>query len=116
MREKQWTAVFERISGKEKKLKFDYKNFNKFKDKIIYIVQDDEPPNLEKVNKEDDEALKSHKFIFNAHKRENFQRNQIHKGLDKANEDDLIMISDVDEIPNLKDLNVAKVQNKIVIF
>ena len=26
------------------------------------------------------------------------------------------MISDVDEIPDLKDLNVAKVQNKIVIF
>ena len=26
------------------------------------------------------------------------------------------MISDVDEIPNLKDLNVARVNNKIVIF
>ena len=103
-------------NGKKRDLKFDINNYPKFKDKIIYIVQDDEPPNLEKVNKEDDEALKSHKFIFNAHKRENFQRNQIHKGLDKANEDDLIMISDVDEIPDLKDLNVAKVQNKIVIF
>lgn len=103
-------------NGKKRDLKFDINKYPKFKDKIIYIVQDDEPPNLEKVNKEDDEALKSHKFIFNAHKRENFQRNQIHKGLDKANEDDLIMISDVDEIPDLKDLNVAKVQNKIVIF
>ena len=103
-------------NGKKRDLKFDINKYPKFKDKIIYIVQDDEPPNLEKVNKEDDEALKSHKSIFNAHKRENFQRNQILKGLDKANEDDLIMISDVDEIPDLKDLNLAKVQNKIVIF
>ena len=39
-----------------------------------------------------------------------FKEIKFHKGLDKANEDDLIMISDVDEIPNLKDLNVAKVQ------
>ena len=68
------------------------------------------------VKKEDDEGTKSYKQIFNAHKRENFQRNQISKALDKANEDDLIMISDVDEIPNLKDLNVARVNNKIVIF
>ena len=45
-----------------------------------------------------------------------FKEIKFHKGLDKANEDDLIMISDVDEIPNLKDLNVAKVNNKIVIF
>ena len=100
-------------NGKKRDLKFDINKYPKFKDKIIYIVQDDEPPNLEKVNKEDDEALKSHKFIFNAHKRENFQRNQIHKGLDKANEDDLIMISDVDEIPDLKDLNIGIRQKNI---
>ena len=71
---------------------------------------------LETLKKDDDEGTEHYKYIFNAHKRENFQRNQISKALDKANEDDLIMISDVDEIPNLKDLNVAKVNNKIVIF
>ena len=103
-------------NGKKRDLKFDINKYPKFKDKIIYIVQDEEPLNLETVKKEDDEGLKSYKFIFNAHKRENFQRNLISKGLDKANEDDLIMISDVDEIPNLKDLNVARVNNKIVIF
>ena len=64
-------------NGKKRDLKFDINKYPKFKDKIIYIVQDEEPPNLEKVKKEDDEALKSHKLIFNAHKRENFQRNQI---------------------------------------
>ena len=103
-------------NGKKRDLKFDINKYPKFKDKIIYIVQDEEPLNLEIVKKEDDEITKSNKLIFNAHKRENFQRNQISKALDKANEDDLIMISDVDEIPNLKDLNVAKVNNKIVIF
>jgi len=103
-------------NGKKRELKFNIDNFPKFKDKIIYIVQDEEPLNLETVKKEDDEGTKSYKFIFNAHKRENFQRNLISKGLVKSNEDDLIMISDVDEIPNLKDLNVAKVNNKIVIF
>ena len=103
-------------NGKKRDLKFDINKYPKFKDKIIYIVQDEEPLNLETVKKDDDEGAKSYKLIFNAHKRENFQRNQIYKALDKANEDDLIMISDVDEIPNLKDLNVAKVNNKIVIF
>ena len=103
-------------NGKKRNLKFNIDNFPKFKDKIIYIVQDEEPLDLETVKKEDDEGTKSYKFIFNSHKRENFQRNLISKGLDKSNEDDLIMISDVDEIPNLKDLNVAKVNNKIVIF
>ncbi len=103
-------------NGKKRDLKFDINKYPKFKDKIIYIVQDEEPLNLEIVKKEDDEGTKSSKLIFNAHKRENFQRNQISKALDKANEDDLIMISDVDEIPSLKDLNVAKVNNKIVIF
>ena len=103
-------------NGKKRNLKFNIDNFPKFKDKIIYIVQDEEPLDLETVKKEDDEGTKSYKFIFNSHKRENFQRNLILKGLDKSNEDDLIMISDVDEIPNLKDLNVAKVNNKIVIF
>ena len=98
-------------NGKKRNLRFNIDNFPKFKDKIIYIVQDEEPLNLETVKKEDDEGTKSYKQIFNAHKRENFQRNQISKALDKANEDDLIMISDVDEIPNLKDLNVAKVNN-----
>ena len=103
-------------NGKKRDLKFDINKYPKFKEKIIYIVQDEEPLNLETVKKEDDEGIKSYKYIFNAHKRENFQRNLISKGLEKANEDDLIMISDVDEIPNLKDLNVARVNNKIVIF
>ena len=103
-------------NGKKRDLKFDINNYPKLKDKIIYIVQEEEPSNLEQLKKGDDDSLITQKIISNAAKRENFQRNFINKGLDKANEDDLIMISDVDEIPNLKDLNVARVNNKIVIF
>jgi len=103
-------------NGKKRDLKFDINNYPKLKDKIIYIVQEEEPSNLEQLKRGDDDSLITQKIISNAAKRENFQRNFINKGLDKANEDDLIMISDVDEIPNLKDLNVARVNNKIVIF
>ena len=42
---------------------------------------------------------------MNALKRENFQRNAISRGLKKVNPDDLILISDVDEIPDLSNLN-----------
>ena len=103
-------------NGKKRDLKFDINRYSEFKNKIIYIVQDEELQNLEKINENDDEGMISSKLISNAHKRENFQRNLIINGLDKANEDDLIIISDVDEIPNLKDLNIAIVENKIVIF
>ena len=103
-------------NGKKRDLKFDINRYSEFKNKIIYIVQDEELQKLEKINKNDDEGMISSKLISNAHKRENFQRNLIINGLNKANEDDLIIISDVDEIPNLKDLNIAIVKNKIVIF
>ena len=33
-------------NGKSKKLVFDIKKFSKFKDKIIYIIVDKQPPNL----------------------------------------------------------------------
>ena len=45
--------------------------------------------------------------------RENGQRNFIIRGLDYANEDDMILISDVDEIPNLKDLDFSKITKKL---
>ena len=103
-------------SGKRRNLKFDINKFSKFKDKIVYIVQDQEPNNLYILKDQDNESIKSGKLIHNAHIRENYQRNFIQKGLDKANDDDVILVSDVDEIPNVSDLNVAKINNKIVIF
>ncbi len=103
-------------NGKKRDLKFDINKYSKFKSKIIYIVQDEELQNLEKISKNDNDGTISSKLIYNAHKRENFQRNLIINGLSKASEDDLIIISDVDEIPNLNDLNFGIVQNNIIIF
>ena len=47
-------------------------------------------------------------YIINALLRENGQRNFISKGLKSANDDDFILISDVDEIPNLENINFNK--------
>ncbi len=100
-------------SGKEKKLKFDYKNFNKFKDKIIYIVVDTPPLGIQTIDRSDTTAIKNKKILDNSLKRENNQRNRLINGLDDVLEDDLILSSDLDEIPNL--LNF-KFKNKITLF
>ena len=50
-------------NGKKRDLKFDINKYPKFKDKIIYIVQEEEPLKLETVKKEDDEGTKSYKLI-----------------------------------------------------
>ena len=100
-------------SGKEKKLKFDINNFSKFKDKIIYIIVDKHPEGIENVNLNDNFELKNKKILDNSLKRENNQRNQLLNGLKNANEDDLILSSDLDEIP---DLSNFKFKNKITLF
>ena len=102
--------------GEKRNLKFDYKNFSKFKDKIIYLIYDSEPNEIKKVNNSDTENEKSTKYIFNAIYRENGQRNFITEGLKKANDDDLILISDVDEIPNLKKANLKNFKEKLFFF
>ena len=99
-------------NGKEKKQNFDINNFKKFKDKIIYILLDELPDNLDLIDKNGD-ANENHKIIENALKIEKKQRNTIEKGLVNADENDLIFFSDVDEIP---DLTRFKYRNKITIF
>ena len=88
-------------SGESRKLLFNINNFIKFKDKIRYIVLDKQPDNLEKILTSDNENTVNSKLILNAAKRENMQRNAIQQGLDYASQNDLVIISDVDEIPNL---------------
>jgi len=100
-------------SGREKKLNFDIKNFLKFKDKIEYIVIDEPPNGIEIISRNDSEELKNKKILDNSLKRENNQRNMQIKGLDLADNNDLILSSDLDEIPNLKNF---KLKNKITLF
>ena len=102
--------------GDQRELKFNYKKFEKFQDKIIYLVYDKQPEEIKMINKSDDETEKSIKYILNAGHRENGQRNYILKGLVDANENDLILISDVDEIPKLSEVNLQKIKEKIILF
>ena len=102
--------------GIKRELLFDQSKFQKFKNKIIYLVYDGIPKNVEIISDNEDESEKDRKYIMNAVYRENSQRNFIIKGLQKAEENDLILISDVDEIPKLSSLNLAEIKNKIIIF
>ena len=102
--------------GDRRNLKFDHKKFEKFKDKIIYLTFDKDPDGIEIVYENDNEGEKSRKYILNAAKRENGQRDYIINGLQNANPEDLILISDVDEIPNLEEINFDNLKEKILMF
>ena len=102
--------------GDKRDLRFDIKKFNKFKNKIIYKVYDQIPDKIQKVNDNDDESTKSYKYIMNALYRENGQRNHISEGIKEAQEDDIILVSDVDEIPNLSNIDIKKIKEKIILF
>jgi len=102
--------------GDPRELKFDHKKFQKFRDKIIYIIDEEVYPQTHEIKTEDSENDRSIKLIFNAAYRENGQRNLIAKGLKEANDEDLILISDVDEIPKLSGLNFKSIKEKIILF
>ena len=102
--------------GIKRKLLFDQSRFQKFKDKIIYLVYDEIPKDVEIILDDENENEKNRKYIMNAVYRENSQRNFITEGIQKADANDLILISDVDEIPKLSSLDLSKINNKIIIF
>ena len=81
-----------------KELKFDIKKFQRFENKIIYIPVSDLPDG-------EDPYL-----------RENHQRNSISRGIKNAKDDDIILISDLDEIPNPKKIKEFDIKNKYACF
>jgi beta-1,4-mannosyl-glycoprotein beta-1,4-N-acetylglucosaminyltransferase len=103
-------------SGKEKKLIFDINKYSKFKKKINYIVLKEPPKGIEEINNNDSEGEISRKEILNALKRENLQRDTIFNGLNDADKNDWIIISDLDEIPDLTNINFNNIKNKIIFF
>lgn len=103
-------------SGERKKLIFEINKYSEFKGKINYIVLDDDPAGIENIKPTDDENQKNIKHIMNALKRENYQRDKIQDGLNEASPDDWIIISDLDEIPNLNGIDFNKVNKKIIFF
>ncbi len=102
-------------NGDKKKINFDINKYSEFKKKINFFVSD-KTPNIEYINKNDDENQKNIKYIMNALKRENYQRNRIIDGLDDAKPDDWIIISDLDEIPNLNNVDFNNIHKKIIFF
>ncbi len=93
-------------AGNEKKLNFNLKNFSKFENKIQYLVVDDVPINV-----------KSKKKNWSAnHWRDQHQRNAMARGFENCDDEDLIMISDIDEIPDPKKMSEFKIQNKYACF
>ena len=102
--------------GERRKLLFNKEKFIKYRDKIIYLVHDEVPSKVKRINDEDDKKTQTSKYIMNALYRENAQRNYIINGLNNANNEDIILISDVDEIPKIDKFDFDKVNNKIILF
>ena len=73
--------------GNLKKKFLNLNDFKKYKDKIDYNLIDKFPENLSNWG------------------RENYQRNYLMNSIKDLNQDDYIMISDLDEIPNLRNLS-----------
>ena len=105
-------------SGRPKKLVFDINKFSKFKDKIIYIVVDKEPPDLFEIEESDrdEKDTRGQKLVLNGYKRDNYQRQKAQQALNDIDPEDWILINDIDEIPNLKNVDIRNVKNKLLIF
>ena len=97
-------------SGQKKKLNFNIDNYPKFKDKIIYIIIDKEPEGI--VPENDDPSLQR----SNSLKRIALSYDECLKKLEQFEENDFIMLSDNDEIPNLNSNEFLNNKNSIVLF
>ena len=102
--------------GEKRTPLFDINKFKKFENKIKYILTNDIPPGIENLNVDDNESEIYRKSIFNAWKRENLQRNQISVGLSDAQEEDWVIISDLDEIPNLSEIKLKNINDNFVFY
>jgi len=102
--------------GETKKPLFNKERYKKFEKKIKYILLEEQPEDIKGISVNDDERQINSKYILNAAKRENFQRNYIKNCLSEANENDWIIISDLDEIPNLKNINFNNIDNQFIFF
>lgn len=89
------------FTGKKRQLHFDINKYSQFKDKIIYVVHDETPimKSSDDVNQvHDSNSDRKESLVVDAWANEAAQRNAIMQGLKQAKDDDLILVSDVDEI------------------
>ena len=103
-------------SGENKGFNFNKEKFKKFADKIEYIQVNEKPKNLIEISNNDNLSDINSKKIQNALILENYQRNSIMRGLEVASDMDFIIISDIDEIPNFKKVDLKKNRDRIILF
>ena len=90
--------------GKRKKINFNLNNFSKFKDKIKFIIADYK------------EEINFHNHIGGESPIEQHQRNSLIEGIKKAEPNDLIILSDSDEIPDLTKIKEINKNKKFIAF
>ena len=90
--------------GKEKKINFNLNDFPKFKHKIRYIIADYK------------EEITFEKHTGGESPIEQHQRNYLFEGIKDASPDDLIILSDSDEIPDLKKISEINKNKKFIAF
>ena len=98
-------------SGERKKLNFDINKFQKFKDKIEYLVIENEPDGIIK-NTENSSEIKRKNSLLRIEQSYDF----IINALNDVNENDLVCLSDNDEIPNFDSEYFKKSNKDIFIF
>ena len=90
--------------GKEKKINFNINNFPKFKNKIRFIIAEYNK-NINFDNHTGGESpIEQH------------QRNSLIKGIEGANPEDLIILSDSDEIPDLTKIREIEKNKRYIAF
>ena len=100
-------------SGEKKKFNFNIEDYPKFKEKIIYLKIDNEPVGLYK----DVEKLKKPFYKrLNSIKRIEQSYDYMMRGIIDAQDEDLIIISDNDEIPDLNSNKFKNCSKKFIIF
>ena len=97
-------------SGTKKSLNFNIDNFPKFKDKIQYLVIENEPEGIN--NSSNSSSTKRMNSLLRIEQSYNFMMNAIKD----ASDNDLICLSDNDEIPNFNSNHFKNSQNDIYIF
>jgi beta-1,4-mannosyl-glycoprotein beta-1,4-N-acetylglucosaminyltransferase len=90
--------------GKNKKINFNIEKFPKFKNKIKFIVADY------------DKEINFKKHTGGESPVEQHQRNSLIEGIKNASPEDLIILSDSDEIPDLTKLKDIRKDKKFIAF
>ena len=98
-------------SGEKKALNFNIDNFPKFKDKIHYLTIESEPEGIIE-NKDNSSSIKRLNSLLRIEQSYNF----ISNALSDVPENDLICLSDNDEIPNFDSASFRNSKNDIFIF